>query len=54
MCDALFADIDTSCDCQISVEEFKAYVRKRNKDDKDSEDVMKEFNQIDLDQDGYI
>ena len=53
-CDTLFADIDTSCDCQISMDEFKAYVAKRNPDMNDQEAVLKEFKQIDLNEDGQI
>ena len=47
-CDTLFADIDTAGDNQISMEEFKVYVAKRNKKVEDQNEVLKEFKQIDL------
>ena len=34
--------------------EFEAYVEKRQTDKRDTQDVLKEFREIDLDDDGYI
>ena len=36
------------------MDEFEAYVKKRNPDEADHQSVMKEFKQMDLDDDGYI
>ena len=53
-CDTLFTDIDTVGDCQLSFSEFEAYVQKRNPDKQDQENVMKDFNKMDIDQSGYL
>ena len=53
-CDVLFADQDQNGDCQLSMMEFEAYVRKRAGDEKDVQSVMKEFKEIDVNNDGYI
>ena len=53
-CDTLFADIDTVGDNQLSFAEFEAYIKKRNPNEEDREDVMKEFKAIDTSGDGHI
>ena len=34
-CDNLFTDIDTNGDCQLNMNEFEAYVRKRSSTEQD-------------------
>ncbi len=45
--------MDKSGDCQLSMEEFEAYVALRNTGE-NKEEIMKEFKTIDTNQDGYI
>ena len=51
VCDRLFKTIDKDGDCQLSLDEFEAYVKQRNSDE-DAEMVMSEFRKIDNDGDG--
>ena len=53
-CDTLFTAIDTTKDCQLSMAEFKAYVKKRNPDEADHEEVLNKFKKMDLSGDGFI
>ena len=46
--------MDTVGDCQISQEEFRAYIKKRNPDQDDSEAILKRFKAMDIAKDGYI
>ena len=52
--DTLFADIDKAGDSQISWDEFTAYVKKRQPDQNDQKEVLREFEQLDTNKDGYI
>ena len=53
-CDTLFTDMDTVGDCQISQEEFRSYIKKRNPEKDDFEEISKKFKTIDTSKDGYI
>ena len=52
--DTLFTDIDKKGDHQISLQEFEAYVKRKNPDEADQKQIMKEFLEIDLDHDGQL
>ena len=54
ICDTLFTNIDTRGDNVLHRDEFEAYVKKNNPTEKDYDEIMKEFNIIDTDHDGFI
>ena len=52
--DTLFTDIDKKGDHQISLQEFESYVKRKNPDEADQKQILKEFYEIDLDNDGQL